>query len=523
MTTPAAPQLRVPRGVELGVTTVALAVVGALAYSTYALHPGFFWDDWTFLARYQLGRPGGYWATVQALHAHLGGRPVLSLALGALDVLGNHPVRQAVLAVAIGIVTSLCLYVLLRTLSLRPPAAGAIAVLALLFPWSDSLRLWATGSVTNLSLCFLFLGIVVALHGLRHRGRAGVLWHAGAVVLYLLSVLTYEATAAAALLAGVLYLRRAPFASIARLWATDVGALLCGLLYSLLATSGSRHLGSLSARAHDVPTFVKQAGILLASALVPLSSPGTAVHALELVAVAALAVIIAVRLKRRSLGPAQQWVGPALIGAMTIAAAYFMFLGSSLFPQGPGLDNRTNILAGVAYSVLIYSIVAATCSLVIRNIRIAANTTLALVALIAVGWSIHLRRDERQWRHAAVLQHRVLAAVHTALPVIPSASTILTFGAPGDTGPDVVVFDKGYDLGNALRLQAHDLSVQAYPIVAGVRTTCSLAGVGVIGPGNYGVFTVGYRRVFFVDVPHRRSRRIASRASCLAALLADRA
>jgi hypothetical protein len=507
----------------MGLALLALVIIGAVAYSAYSLHPGYFWDDWTFLARYQLGHPGGYWATVGALHAHLGGRPVLALALAVLDVFGDHPVRQAMLAVAIGIVTSLCLYLLLRTLSLRPVAAGTIAALSLLFPWSDSLRLWATGSVTNLSLCFLFFGIVIALHGLDRRGRQGSLWHAAAVVLYLLSVLTYEATGAAALLAGLLYIQRTPRARAARLWAADVVVVLGGLLYSLLATSGARQVGSLSTRAHDVPTFVKQAGILLASALLPLTSPGAAVHAIELLAVAALAVIIVVRLRRHSLGAAREWVQPAVIGTVTIAAAYFMFLGSSLFPQGPGLDNRTNVLAGAGYSILIYSIVAAACTLVIRNVRIATNTTLALVTLIGIGWAIHVRHDAVEWRHAAALQHRVLAAVRAAVPTIPSGSTILTFGAPGQTSPDVVVFDKGYDLGNALRLQARDMSTRAYPIVAGVRTTCLDGGLRVTGPGNYGIFTVAYKRVFFVDVPRRRAARVASRTDCVNGLRANHA
>ncbi|HWD65803.1 MAG TPA: hypothetical protein VG405_11575 [Solirubrobacteraceae bacterium] len=495
--------------------------IGALVYGPYTLHAGYFWDDWTFLARYRLGHPGGFWATVEALHAHLGGRPVLSLALAVLDVLGDHPVRQAVLAVVLAILTSLCLYLLLRALSLRPPPASAIAVLALLFPWSDSLRFWATASVTNLSLCFLFLGTFVALQGLGRRGRSQAMWHAGAVALYLLSVLTYEATGATALLAGLLYLKRAPRTRVARLWATDAVVILGGLLYSLLATSGARHVGSVSARAHDVPTFIKQAGNLLAQALVPLSLPAAG-QLLELAAIAALGVLTALRLRHGFRTPARGWVGLLAIGGLTIAAAYFMFLGSSLYPLSPGLDNRTNILAGVGYSVVTYSIVAVACTSVTRNTRLATNTALALVALIAVGWALQLRRDERHWQHAALLQRGVLSAVRAALPVIPSGSKILTFGVAGESAPEVVVFDKAYDLGSALQLQARDLRIQAYPIVAGVRTTCGPASVDVVGPGDYGVFTVRYRRVFFVDVSDQRSAPVASRKTCLAALRATR-
>jgi hypothetical protein len=445
---------------------------------------------------------------------------VLNLLLPIPDALfGAHPGLHLGLALVLGVATSLCIYVLLRTLSIAPVPSGAIAILALLFPWTDVLRLWSTASITTPSICFLCLGAVVAVRGLRRGGRAGVAVHAGADVLYVLSVLTYEATGAAALLAGLLYIRRAPRSVAARRWLADVVVVIGALGYSLVATSSHRHVGSLLDRFHDVPQFVRQAALLLASAVFPVGRLSAPVQALVLVAVAVIAGVALARLRRERDATVGRWIWLGGGAALTIGAAYFMFLGSNLFPLSPGIDMRSNILAGPAYCVLVFAIVATLSHLVFRSPRRASWATGAITVLIAAGYAVHLHNDESAWRRAAVQQRTVLASLDRALPrPLPRAGSLVAFERVYQTAPEVPVFDKDFDLRGALDLHEHDRTLRAYAVYAGVTVRCAPDRIVVAGQGDYGVFRVRYGAVFFLSVGRSRGRRIASAAECAQAL-----
>ena len=146
---------------------------------------------------------------VEANFQTFGGKPLLALILAAPPALfGGSAVAWLLMAVALGAATSTCFYLVLRTLGLQRIHAGAIPALTLLVPWSSSGRLWATASVNNIAICFFLIGLVVALRALRRPGKDGRGMHAVAVFLYVISVLTYELAATAALVAGTLYLTR---------------------------------------------------------------------------------------------------------------------------------------------------------------------------------------------------------------------------------------------------------------------------------------------------------------------------
>ena len=122
-----------------------------------------------------------------------------------------------------------------------------ISGLALLFPWSDSLRLWPTAGINYVAVIFYLLGVVVALRSLRLRGTKSVLGHAGAVTLYLASVLTYEVAVFPALLSGALYLTRtSPRRALTR-WAADVTVGVAGTLISVVAIAWPRFAAGSSA------------------------------------------------------------------------------------------------------------------------------------------------------------------------------------------------------------------------------------------------------------------------------------
>lgn len=502
-----------PTAKEALAFAVVLALLALAAYWDFVAHGGFYSDDWAHVSAFRFADSPRYWSSVAEFQETLGGRPLFALLLPIPQALfGADPAPHLALAAALGVVTSLCFYVLLRTLEMAPLHAGAIAALALLFPWSDSIRLWPTGSIIGISLCLFLIGLILALRGFDLEGRRAIAMHAGADAFYLLSVLAYETTAAAALLAGFLYLGRGSRAGVARRWLADVAVVLAALAYSLVATVSSRHVGTPLERLEDLGSFVRESFLLLASAIQPYGSPGRAFQALVLLLAAAVVGAALLRLRRHPDPVLRDWLRWIAIGAGAVAAAYFMFLGSHLHPRDPGIDNRINVFAGLAYCLLAYAVVACGARLLLRSPPRAAAATVAIAIAIATGYAIKLSDDESAWKSAAERQEKVLDRVDHRLLPIPDGSTVLSFGVPAQTAPEVPIFNRSWDLTGALRLRSGQASLRAYPVFEGVQVRCG-SKLAIDGGAGYGAFTLGYRRLFFFD-PKQGAREIRSWRQC---------
>jgi hypothetical protein len=491
-----------------------LACVAAVVLASYIRHGGFYSDDWANAAYYRLADPPRYWSSVEELHRTLGGRPLLALLLPIPHaLLGVHPALQLALAAGLGVATSLCVYVLLRTLALGPLDAGAVATLVLLFPWADSVRLWPTASMNTLSVCFFLVGLTIALRGLDRRGAAALVRHGTAVTLYVASVLTYEVTAAAALLAGALYLHRGDRVAALRRWAVDVLAIGGALAYSLATTVAARHVGTLADRVHDLRTFGRECVLLFASALVPAGPADAIGKGLAVAVLAAAVVLLAVRAARRGDAELRFWATVAAGAVVAVAAAEFMFLGSFLHPLDPGVGNRANVFAAIGYCLLAYAVVRAAARLVARR---GAATALAavLAAAIATGYGYRVHSDAAAWTRAARVQRDVVAAVDASGVRLSRSDAVLTFGAPAEVKPGVPVFDRSWDLAGALQLRTGFLSLRGFPVYEGVIVRCARRGVVVSGPGSYGTAFARYGSAVFVEVPARRAVRPRDERRC---------
>lgn len=133
------------------VASCLLLLVAFTAYGPHVASGGFYSDDWSSLDAYRHLPDSGYWTLVEFYAAIFGGKPLLPPILA---------VRQ------------FC--------SATPSWHG--------FSWRS---LWATASVNNVAICFFLIGLV-ALRALRRSGNGGRGLHALAVLLYVISVLTYE-------------------------------------------------------------------------------------------------------------------------------------------------------------------------------------------------------------------------------------------------------------------------------------------------------------------------------------------
>ena len=508
--------------VTLGLTTLCAAV-----YATWVADGGFFWDDWQLAARNQFPpiHSSDYAGTLDLALLHY--RPVLALLLPtAHTLLGSDPTAHIVLALAINVLTSVCLFVYLRTLRTSAIPAALAAALALVFPWSDSMRFWATAAINDFGVVFYLLGTVVSIHGLRASGRKAVLLGAGGVLLYLMSVLTYEVAGALAVLNVVLYAREVGWRRAVRRWPFDAVPVIIAIAYVVRHHTRKTEatLGDMLHHAHHV---FDEALTLLALAVAPFGSLPRGVVLAAVAGVVLAAVVVRTRLAPGE--PARSrldnWLFGAGAAAVAVVASYLPIIPADAhyLPLSPGVNNRINLLSAFAYTTLVVALAMLFGTLVFagsrERLRVGSLVVGgALCVVIGAGY-VHRTLDDRaDWIRGTEAQQRILSAVEASVPADrPRGSTIYTFGEDTYVAPGVPSFSVSWDLKGALRLRLDDRSARGYAISpASGKIACLDTGVDPRG------FAFGrglgqgseYGKAYFVDVPARRAVRITSPEVC---------
>lgn len=496
----------------------ALALgVCALTFGSYAFHGGFYADDWANEAIYRFAPSPRLFEATRHIEHNLGSRPVLAFALVPPHAaFGADPRPHLALAIVLAAAAAACFFLVLRMAGLAAVPAGTAALLAMLFPWTDSVHFWSTVSVNHVAICLFLLGVAAALRAFTLEGFPALALHAAAVVLVLLSIATYEVAALATVALYPLYRTRASRRRALLPWLGATTAMLVATIASAASTSqGGRDIGTAAQRITDLPAFARQ-GVSLAT-LVFVPQPLEAAPAKAAVGIALIALFgWAAAYARRDDGDGiRASLTIAAAGAIVVACAYALLLGYYLRPLSPIGSNRGNIFAALGYALWVVGVATLAGRLAARrSARAGVIVPAAIVLLVAASFVSRLRVDERTWRQAAALQRRELAALRIAVPHLPSHAAVYAFGGPRFSADDVPVFADRYDLAAAVQLHWNDASLRAYPIFAGVKITCGKHALHPSG-GKYGTQDGSrYGRAFFVDTSRATAERIDSRAQC---------
>ena len=464
----------------------------------------------------------------------LGSKPLLGILLiGSYQVLGTDPVLHLLVVALLTAACTASFYFLLRGLRLPPKDAVPITLLALLFPWASSTRLWVTGGLNNFAVLLLFAGLLIALRGLRVEGRRGVLIHVAATACYVASILTYEVTTGIALFAWTAYVWLGGWRAALPRMALDIPAVAAVAIYT--AETTIKPIYSLADQLGQIPHVAREGADLITATLLPITVPAEipdAVTATVIVAVLAVLVLAALRTRpdERSAGTGSRirWPAVALAALAALALSWAVFVPQVFYtPTFRGIEDRVNTLALYPAAVLVWAVLRAAGSLLPRHgYRLAAVGA----ACVAIGFGIQDLRQQNQWLRSAELQPGVLAGVERAYERIhpPDGAVVLVFDYPAETARGVPVLNTNYDLKPAARLVTSG-DIDTYPVFAGSTLRCSPKGLAIdyLATPLYERISVTeegtaklqpYSNVVFVDVGTGRHEVIGSRAQCTRAL-----
>lgn len=515
------------------VRIAAFVAVGAVIAAWLVLvvrqiaHGGFYSDDWAIQWEWH---KYGFSEAVSRQFDILGSKPLLAILLpGSYEMLGTDPAWHHLLAAVLVLATAAAFYLVLRELRFERRDAIPIALLALLFPWASAVRLWPVGSLNNVAILLLFAGFLIAVRGLRVRDAGGLLIHLAAVACYAASVLTYEVTAAVALMLWTAYVWLAGWRPALPRMALDLSAVGAAAIYT--GENTNKHIESFSEQVGHVPEILRGGADLIAASLVPVSVPAEISPALTVIILAAaLAVLVLVALRGRALGevagphPGLRWVTVAAVALAALALCWAIYVPQAFYtPTFRGLEDRVNILALYPAVVLVWAVLRAAGSLIPRN-----GYPLAVAGSIAVaiGYGVNDFRQQSDWHRSTELQEMVLAAIERA--GAPDGAVVLAFDYPAEVAPGVPVLNVTYDLYPAAQLRTGS-GIQTYPVFTGARVRCSPKGVAMdrlvtplydkINLRDWGTPKLqAYSQIVFVDVGKRRHAVIRSREQCEEAL-----
>ena len=499
---------------------LALLALAAIAYGSHVAHGGFYWDDWENAASSRFTPSEGF---------ALGGlelslfyyRPVHAVGLWLPhELFGANPSLHLALGVCLAVLASAALYAFLRTLGLERTPAVAICALVLIFPWSDSARLWATASINNLAIALYLLGTVVAVRGLEREGADARRWKAGALALYVLSVLTYEVTAAAALLSFLLYATRVPWREALRRWRLDAIA-VAGALF-IVGLSTTRVLLPPAAQLEHALRIADESLTLLAAAAAPFGSPPRAPVLAAMLALVAAGAFAAgsERVGEETRRALRRWLAVAGGSVVAVVAGYAAFVPgeAEYVPLSPGTGNRVNVFAAIGYAGIIVSLLMLAGSLAVavlgRRRALAPALAAGATVVIGLGYLARLDDDKAAWQRSTAMQAEVLDAVRASVSEPPAGTTIYTFGEELYAAPGVPVFAVIHDLKGAVRLTLADGTVTAFPTHPEGRFECGASSLRPVDPAGDRTMPSAYGRAVFVDVRTGRAATIASPPQC---------
>lgn len=506
---------------DAGVAAGFLLLLALVLYGRHVTRGGFSADDWAYAETARYPGPSGAFTDVwNVAHA----RPVSAVYLGAILVkIGANSEAWLSIALGLGVIASVLLYAVLRTLGLSRLQALIVAALGLTFPLSDSTILWFGASLGQLAIAFYFAGLLLALRGVRGGRPLLSATHLVSLALFALSIMSYEITAPVIAVSVVLYLLVAPRRAALRRWACDVAVAVAVVSLVTAPSTPTTVDVTLSFLFAHVKLILGQGSTVFSQSLFPFyGTPERRVTTTVSVLVVLVGVWVLHSLARsETRRDLQRSLLTVAAGAVIALAGWAILIPGALgySPGAAGNGNRINVMAAFGIVLMVYGLVRTSGILAFRGLsgagRLVGSWTAVGCAIICLGYVYRVHQDVDVRDEAALQQTSVLAAVTTEFPHLPHGATVYITGYNPQTGVDIPVFELPFDLINAVRYDENDPSLSAWPIISPAHLVCGEAGTSLTAPsGPVTGEGAAYREAYFVSYQPRVGQVIDSRASC---------
>jgi hypothetical protein len=504
--------------------TVLLGLLVAVMYGPPIFDSGWYYDDWAIGSAMADDPAGGPVDLYRQCHAVDSGNRPGACAFHAVRfwLLGMHVRRYHALAALLVLLCALAFFALLRRCRLPIWAAGASAAVFVVFPGSDSTRLWPTASNLAWALLLWLVGALVALRALDRGGLRAAVLHGASVVCMVAAMLTYDGMIPIVAMTGAVYLLARRDRAALALGAVDLVVAAAYGVWRMWIVNIPDAAGLTLHRTRS--QLIAREGHLIEAGwktFKTLFLPGGTV-ALVLWVAGALVVLAAMAFRPAARRAIAWWIaiaaGCAAFAAISLSA--YVTANDLYLPDPGSLFNRLNVAAALAYCLGFVALLSAI-GVALRSllaVRRSANigSVLAAGAIVAAGLAVVIHqydfsRDtqaayKRSWTSQIVAMRRVQIALST----IPSRdATIVSFGHPLYEPGYIPVFAADWDLRGAI----DDLTDHDPPLAAPwAGFTCGDDAV-MRGTERWAPYK-GTSPVWFVDAATTGARRIKTRADC---------
>ncbi len=493
----------------LGLLTIALGI-----YLPFAVRAGWYYDDWYSFAAMRDGGTSWIQQFNAYQHANSDGRKLEGVfPVSEYQFFGSHHVAYALVSIGLLVLMAGLAYVILRRCRLAWPWAAAAAALLIVFPGSDSTRLWPTGSNGEYAVSLVLIGNLIVLTALRRDTRWRQLTlHAFAALLSVVAMLTYEFALPLVALGGLAYW--AAYRSRRALWrgAVDLGIAGAFVIYRLTLDAVDPFV------VHRTPGgYVGRVWTLLESAWSTWHqsfAPGwVGLVAIAIVLLAATVYFIHTPGVRRRL---LRWF--ALLGASVLAAgisALSFVTANDLYQLDvDGLFNRLNLPGSFAYACAFVALLGLVYELVRRLVpkRVIALLAVAALASASVVHQLGISSEhKRAWEVSWSEQKTALAGYSVAVRGLPSDARLVGMGAPLYEDGFIPVFAASWDLQGAI---AYTTAVNP-PAALPLDPTLQCGTSGLVSEGAVQMpYRVPGQPLYFIDAQRRAAIAVDSQAGC---------
>jgi hypothetical protein len=504
------------------VSVLVIVTTAVLMYLRPVFELGFYYDDWPVLAAFG-DATGQSWSEHLALcRRELDPAGRLGSCLYSTTVnatLGADAAAYHVLALVLLIVCALLVYLLLVCCQLGHWPSLVAAVLFVIYPGSDSTRLWGGAVFGQYVLALYLCAVLLAIAGLRRTGARSLAWHATSFGLFVLVLFTYEVVVPLIAVAGGFYLLAARASRRAALMRASIDLTLVFAFVVYRLAIAPPPPGSGFAQDRTIGQTIDRVSVVVHggwASFRPLFLPGTAAMIVVIVGaciwIASLAKYPSVR--RQSL----RWlIAGAAAAAFAIVSVLVYVIANDLYvPQPDGTFNRLNLAAAPAYCVGFVAL----CGLLWTALShwlpnaVATVVVASLVLWIVPGQVAREQRSQDAWATSWDEQQVALAKLRTLTPEPDRDASVMSFGHPIWERNHVPVFSASWDLRGAI-----DFETQLDPPVALPFLDSAQCGPKDVLLGS--VPFHAYRAsspLWFVNVASGEARRISTAAQCNAAV-----